>query len=174
LLCSDEYRVRAIAAFFPFMNGLTLKDAGNVDGALGLFNEAILIGYDVDWLKTNMTSVFAHWGYEELAAGRLVEAQKVYRRWLIFDLTAVQAASNLGVVLERMGLRDDAKAQYEWAMEKFPDAVDPVYNLAVLAWGEKDWPGALLYFEETLKRKPDHPTAGKFRDLALKHVEAGQ
>lgn len=158
LLSADEYRVRALAAFFPFMRG---------DQDPAFFEHAGRIGHDVDWLYSNLSHTYAYLAYQALTSGRFDQAERLYRSWLNFDSASSQANINLGVVFEKQGRRDEARAQYQKAAQQFPAAVDPVYNLAVLAWDDKDWKNAAAYFEEALRRNPSHPNAGAFLAKSL-------
>jgi hypothetical protein len=64
LLNAGEYRVRALAAFFPYMNGLATWN-------LSYFNYAARLGYDVDWLKSNLNHTFSNAAYEALIGKKI-------------------------------------------------------------------------------------------------------
>jgi Tfp pilus assembly protein PilF len=70
-----------------------------------------------------------------------------------------------------MGRREAARTQYEHTANRYPDAVDPVYNLGVMSWNDNDWRGAAAYFQETLRRDPNHPSAAAFYARALAKVK---
>jgi hypothetical protein len=164
LLNAGEYRVRALAAFFPYMNGLATWN-------LSYFNYAARLGYDVDWLKSNLNHTFSNAAYEALIGKKLARAEELYRAWLVLEPDSMAANSNLGVTLEQMGRREAARTQYEHTANRYPDAVDPVYNLGVMSWNDNDWRGAAAYFQETLRRDPNHPSAAAFYARALAKVK---
>ncbi len=168
----NNYRMRALGAFFPFMRGRELLHANEIDASLRYFQRATLMGADVDWLKSNLGSEYALTAYAKLVANDFVNAEKLYRQWIAFEPDNVQPCSNLGVVLEKSGRIAEAKAQYEQTKKLFPTAADPVFNLAVLAWKENDWPTVVSNLEEVLRRKPDHAQAAGY--LRIAHERMGK
>jgi tetratricopeptide (TPR) repeat protein len=156
------FRMKALAAFFPYAYARSLESAGRWREALAAYERALQIGGDVEWLRTNLSYEFGQWGYRELVAGRFDSAEAIYRRWIQLEPTNMQPQSNLGVVLERTGRIPEAQAQYERTAALFPTAADPVYNLSVLAWKRGDWAEVVRDLEEVLRRNPQHPQALKF------------
>lgn len=161
-----DYRTRALGAFFPYMRGRWELSQGRLDSALAFFRRAVTMGYDIEWLHLNIDVDFGRIGYDRLMAGDLATAEKIYMAWLAVNPKNLQPHSNLGVVLERQGRLPEARRQYERAAELFPDAADPVFNLGVLAWKARDWPRVVSYFEEVLRRNPNHPAARGFLEKA--------
>lgn len=77
----------------------------------------------------------------------------------------------MGVALEKLGRRAEAREQYEKAAQRFPKAHDPVFNLGVLAWQDQNWAKAADYFQETMNRKPDHMQAAGFYAGAMERMK---
>ncbi len=165
-----DYRTRALAAFFPYMNGKSLLADGLIDEGLLFFRRAQSIGEGVDWLKTNLGFDYAKIAFNFFQSGQYAAAERVYRELIRFDPMNSQAQGNLGVVLEKSGRPNEARAQYEQSARLFPHVADPVYNLAVLSWHEKDWPKVLSYLEEVLRRDPRHPSAGVYLEQARQRM----
>lgn len=161
-LAPHNYRTRALAAFFPYMQGKALMAEGNLDEGLRYFRRACRMGYDVDWLRTNVAYEYANLAYDFLKEKRYPLAEKVYRQWIAYDPDDYQAQSNLGVALEKMGRLAEAHDQYEKTAQRFPQAPDPVYNLAVLYWHKKDWPAVVRLLEEVLRRDSHHANARSY------------
>jgi tetratricopeptide (TPR) repeat protein len=153
------------------MMGRARMSADQVEEAIECFDKAWAIGSDVDWFRTNLIYDLAHAGYDALVAGKNQDAAIIYRFWLRVDSSDVQPWTNMGVVLERLGKIDDAKRAYVAAAERFPKAADPVYNLGVLAWKEKNWAIAAAHFEEAVSRNPAHAQAHGFMLEARKRAE---
>lgn len=168
----DNYRMRALGVFFPYMRGRELLRAGSAGKAYPYLRRAQAMGSDVDWLKVNLGSEYALAAYQSLISGDYAHAELLYRDWIRFDPSNMQAYSNLGVVFERTGRIDEAKAQYEAAVKLSPQAVDPLFNLAVLAWKEKNWPAVIRDLEEVLRRKPDHAEAAAYLQRARLKVRS--
>ncbi len=162
----NVYRMRALGAFFPFMRGRQYLAAGNLDEALRFYRRAGQLGHDVDWLQINLGSDYARAAYDNLMKNRFKEAERIYLQWLVFDPGSFQAHSNLGVVMERTGRIEAAKAQYEKTAAMFPNEHDPLFNLSVLAWKEADWPRVVTYLEEVVRRKPEHMQAHGYLKVA--------
>ncbi|MCG3203701.1 MAG: hypothetical protein KCHDKBKB_00373 [Elusimicrobia bacterium] len=166
------YRMRALGPFFPFMEGRYYLSQGNWAEALRYFRRAGQMGRDVDWLKNNLGMDYAQSAYQKLMSQELALSETIYLQWIAFDPMNLQAHSNLGVVYERSNRLQDAVMQYEKTARLFPDAVDPVFNLAVLAWKKGDWPSVVNYLEEVIKRKPDHLQAQGYLKVAREKLKA--
>lgn len=165
-----DYRTRALAAFFPYMQGKLALQRDDYGKTIEFFKRAQIMGHDVDWLKTNLGTDYAKLGYNSLMRDRLALAEWVYRQWIDFDPDSMQAHSNLGVVLERMGKLTEAKLQYHIAAERFSQAADPVFNLAVLAWKDGNWNEVVEDLEEVLRRNPNHLQARAHLEDAKKRL----
>lgn len=158
---TDDFRTRALAAFFPYMRGMQRLAAAPED-AFGYFRRAALIGGLAPWLLANLEHVYETAGHRWLVEEKWPLARRAYLEWVDYNGGAEAAFNNLGVVCERMGRLEEAAKWYRVSAERYPDGADSVYNLAVLAWNGGDWKAAAGHFEEALRRRPDHPSAGRF------------
>ena len=70
----------------------------------------------------------------------------------------------------KMGKVEEARAQYQRAATQFPEAADPVFNLAVLAWKEEKWSVVVEELEEVLRRNPNHLQARAHLEDAKKRL----
>jgi len=166
-----DYRTRALAAFFPYMRGLSLLDR-SPEAGLQALRRAAVDASDVSWLKSNLSQTYAETGSAWLLSNRFDLARRTYQDWIDFDGGSEAALNNLGVVSEREGKPEEATRWYHTAAERFPAAADPVFNLAVMDWKRKDWPGASAGFAEVLRRRPAHPTAAGYLAEARRRAAA--
>lgn len=158
-LAVDDFRSRALAAFFPYMRGRMLLAQGRLAEGLRWWRRAASLGYDVDWVNSNLAYEYSHRGFQFLQAGDYAAAEMVYQEWLKFRPANFQAQSNLGVVFERQGRRDEALEQYRKTAALHPNEADPVYNQAVLLWRTGNWPAIEQLLNEALRRNPNHSGA---------------
>lgn len=165
----SDYRTRALAAFFPYMRGRSLIKT-DIEKGLRCFRKSFSMGAGVDWVQTNLSTELLYEAFERLKANRFHDAERIYTAVVRMFPQNEQAHSNLGVVYERLGRWDQAKAQYQKAAGLFPHAADPVFNLAVMAWHKKEWPSVVHYLEEVLKRNPNHPSAMHFLRQARQKI----
>ncbi|MFN0117328.1 MAG: protein O-mannosyl-transferase family [Elusimicrobiota bacterium] len=161
-----DFRSRALACFFPYMQARQEFQEKDFDSAFVFYKKALEVGYDVEWLEKNLESDIANFSFYLLQNHRLEKAKEVYDFWITWKPTSYQAHSNLGVVFERMGKVDDAKGQYLKTSQLFLDSIDPLFNLSVLSWKEKDWDKVIYYLEQLLLRNPKHDQANYFLKLA--------
>ncbi len=154
-----DYRTRALAAFFPYMQGRQILNEGMLDKGLAYYKKAAEIGPNVDWLQVNMGYEYAHRSYDLLVQKRYAESEKIYRDWIGYSPADFQAQSNFGVVLERQGRLEEALAQYQKTADLFPTQADPLYNIAVALWSGQDWERIRPYLISALQRNPNHTGA---------------
>jgi len=164
-LATSDYRTRALGAFFPFMEGRSLLAKQKVNEAMSFFNQAQIMGFDIDWLKQNLGATYEKLAFQQLQNNELKSAELLYKRWIQYDSLNSKAYGNLGVVLEKQGRIKEAKAHYEMTMIKFPKEAKPVYNLAVLYWN-KDINQSISYLEEVLRREPHNKEAKHYLRVA--------
>lgn len=164
-----DYRTRALAAFIPYMRGLSLLER-SPEQALREFRRATFEAPDVTWLRVNLSETYAEAGTLWLQANRIDLARRAYSDWIEFDGGTEVALNNLGVVSEKEGKADEAARWYKMAAERFPSAADPVFNLGVMAWKRGDWNAAAINFSEVIHRKPDHGPARAFLGEAQRRL----
>lgn len=172
-LTVQNYRTKALACFFPFMEGKELMSRNKVDEALLYWDKARAIGNTIDWLNQNLETDYVLFAYQQFQSGHLVEAEKIYRSLLKWKPNHQQAMQNLGVVYLRQGRTDDAKAQYLKCTELFPTAADGFYNIAVLEWQRQNWGEAQKYLELTLKVAPTHMQAQHYLQVLIEKQKNG-
>nr|WP_093521444.1 adventurous gliding motility TPR repeat lipoprotein GltE [Stigmatella erecta] len=81
--------------------------------------------------------------------------ERKFKAALEADANVAEADYNLGVVAERQGKKDEAKAWYQSALKKKPSLRQASENMAVLLQNEGDIGGAVALYQDVLKRYPD-------------------
>jgi len=111
-------------------------------------------------------------GLEHHQAGRLKEAEAVYRSILSSDPTQPDAHFNLGIALAQQGRTDDAIACYSKAIEFNPAHADAYYSLgnALRLIGKRD--EAIEAYRQAISLRPTHAAA--LNNLANLLKDAGQ
>lgn len=172
-LTVDDYRTRALAAFFPYMRGRMALSGTDMTKSAPSFRHAWNIGKQADWLKTNLIYEYAASGYRAVQEERWEAAEQLYGQWIAIDPENPEPRNNLGVVFERTGRWDAAIEQYQTVAEKFPGFSDAMYNLAVIHWKSGRWTEAKKCLEETLRRNPNHRQAAAYRAILEDKMKGG-
>lgn len=81
--------------------------------------------------------------------------ERKFKAALDVDANLAEADYNLGVIAERQGKLDEAKAHYLTALKKKPSLRQASENLAVMAQNAGDIPGAVKLYQDVLQRYPD-------------------
>jgi len=105
---------------------------------------------------------------EHHQAGRLPEAEALYRQILQVDPSHADAHNNLGLALEVRGQLADAISCYERALQLRPDLVEAHNNLGNALKGLGRPAEALASYQRALERKPDYVEALNNLGNALK------
>jgi len=100
-------------------------------------------------------------------AGRLAEAEKLYRRILSLDARHTDALHLLGVMAYQTGNLDEAVARYEQALAIKPDFPKALYNLGVALQARGRLDEAIVRYEQALAVKPDYVEALSNLGVAL-------
>jgi tetratricopeptide (TPR) repeat protein len=77
---------------------------------------------------------------------------------------------NFGVVLEKLGRREEALGRYQAALEADPKSAQAHYNLAVLHW-DKDWDKVIAEMSEVLRLEPGRQDAARYLQAARMRKE---
>lgn len=157
----QNYRTRALAAFFPYFQGRTLINEGKIAEGLDLWRACARIGFDVDWTRGNLPYEYAHRAYDALQNNKPELAEIFYRQWIEMSPQSYEARSNLGVALERQRKFEQAIQENDLTAQLFPTEADPLYNNAVALWPTKDWPRIARYLQQALARNPRHKLAAE-------------
>jgi tetratricopeptide (TPR) repeat protein len=170
---SDEYRVRALAPYFPFMRGRALWREGRRAEAVAHLDRALRLGSDVPWLRSNLALLYLELGYDAFRTGDDASARALYGRCVSLDPRRADAMANLGTLEERSGRPAEAEGWYERALLADPDNVGALYNLAVVHWKRGDWDRVTALLERVLRLAPDHAEAARYLEAARRRAEAG-
>ncbi len=96
--------------------------------------------------------------FEAQRKGKAIDYPSLERKFktaLEADANLAEADYNLGVIAERQGKKQEAKAWYQSALKKKPSLRQASENLAVMAQNEGDIGGAVALYQDVLKRYPD-------------------
>jgi tetratricopeptide (TPR) repeat protein len=88
-------------------------------------------------------------------AGRLVDAEAAYRRFLEWQPNNIEALANLGVVYVNLGRYDEAIASYRQALERSHLNAPVRMNLALAYYKAGRFEEAVPEFERVLESNPD-------------------
>lgn len=102
-------------------------------------------------------------------AGRLAEAERLYRELLRELPEFVEARFNLGNVLHDLGRLDEARECFRRVSDIHPDHPDVLLGLGRVEYQSENYPGAGDYFQRALALQPDFPEA--WFNLGLTHRE---
>jgi tetratricopeptide (TPR) repeat protein len=112
-----------------------------------------------DWVKTARLGAIA-----DLLFAKKIKLANDYRALPEVKTSirrqAAEAATQRGVALEKMAQRDEALAEYRYALALYPLA-QTRYDLAVLDWG-RDWKSVEENLSEALRLDPNHADARRY------------
>ncbi len=161
-----EYRVRALAPIYAYLNGVEKQKKGDLQGALKEWNYAYSLGKDVKWLKSNLIYTLTELGIKYYYEKNYLYAEECFLRALKIDPLYSLGYTNLGVIQEAKGENEKAKESYLEAIRIDPQAVDAYYNLAVIYWKEANWQKVVELLEKVLAINPQHEQARKYLEQA--------
>jgi tetratricopeptide (TPR) repeat protein len=145
------------------MLGRIHLDAGQLEAAIDAFRAALAVRPD----KTEYAMAL---GEALHAAGHGDEARHVYRRALELvrrDLAQApddfQRNLDAGVLLARLGDRQEAIPYFERAVTARPRSANALFNLCLMFVATDQAPAARPLFERFLELHPDHALAGRVR-----------
>jgi DNA-directed RNA polymerase subunit alpha len=102
-------------------------------------------------------------GASAAAAGRpLAEVVAAYEKALALDAGHPRALFAMGVIHDRLGNDEEARACYEKSLERYPPSVGSLLNLGVMFEDAGDFTHAQQCYRRILEGVPDHPRARLF------------
>jgi tetratricopeptide (TPR) repeat protein len=143
--------------------GVALQGAGQVQEAVGHYEQAVRIQPDYTEAQNNL-------GLALVQLGRLQEAIGHYEQALRINPDDAPVHNNLGAALRRQGRLQEAIGHYEQAVRLKPDFAEAHYNWGVALEQAGRVQGAIGHYEQSLRIKPDF---AKARD-ALARLQASQ
>ncbi len=160
-----RHALAATSGNFVAHNGLgfSLAQAGNIQEAIGHYQEALRIRPDYPEAHNNL-------GNALLQAGNVQEAIGHYQEALRIRPDDAGAHNDLGNALLRTGKPEEAIAQYEEALRLSPDDAEVQNNLgnALLQVGNVQ--EAIGHYQEALRISPDDAEAHHNLGIALVRV----
>lgn len=145
-------------------HGASLRDRGDIQGALRTFKEVVrTFPGCVDGL-INLGAILTE-------CGRAHEAVECLRQALSLNATIPEAHNNLGLALRAVGDVDAADAAFYAAIEADPAFGAAYYNLGSGHLQRWDLDGARLHYRRSVELLPLFPAA--YNNLGLTHLRAG-
>jgi tetratricopeptide (TPR) repeat protein len=151
-------RLRAVTAADPASMrawdnlGLSLEGAGEIDGAVASYREAIRLDREQNlhspWPPLNLATLLTK-------TGELKEAEELIREALRYESGLAEAHYRLGVNLRKQGRTEPAIAELRLAIELNPAAAEPLYALGQTLHEQGDEAAATEFFSrfKELKKK---------------------
>jgi tetratricopeptide (TPR) repeat protein len=151
-------RLRAVTAADPASMrawdnlGLSLEGAGEIDGAVASYREAIRLDREQNlhspWPPLNLATLLTK-------MGELKEAEELIREALRYESGLAEAHYRLGVNLRKQGRMEPAIAELRLAIELNPAAAEPLYALGQTLHEQGDEAAATEFFSrfKELKKK---------------------
>jgi DNA-directed RNA polymerase subunit alpha len=97
------------------------------------------------------------------AAGRpLAEVVAAYEKALALDAGHPRALFAMGVIHDRLGNDEEARACYEKSLERYPPTIGSLINLGIMFEDRDDFARAQQCYRRILEGVPDHPRARLF------------
>jgi DNA-directed RNA polymerase subunit alpha len=152
-----------------------LRRAGRLDDARAELDKA---GGDAE----NSAAAWAARGSILQAEGAAAEeCASAFEKALAIDPGHPYALFSMGVIHDRLGNDDDAKACYEKSLERYPPLLGSLLNLGIMYEDREDFTRAQQCYRRILEAMPDHPRARLFMrdssaagDLQLGEQESRQ
>jgi DNA-directed RNA polymerase subunit alpha len=166
-----------------FHQGLAHAELGAGDKAREAFAAARKSGYAAgDCAAAGSADCCYASGAVAAAAGRpLAEVVAAYEKALALDPGHPRALFAMGVIHDRLGNDEEARACYEKSLERYPPSVGSLLNLGVMMEDAGDFTRAQQCYKRILEAVPDHPRARLFLrdstaagDLQLGELELKQ
>ncbi|OGR82823.1 MAG: hypothetical protein A3J74_05105 [Elusimicrobia bacterium RIFCSPHIGHO2_02_FULL_57_9] len=138
-----------------------------------LFPEpAVFLGY-IEYSRGNLKGARKYYGLADILFERLFKTAESYRALgSVRDnirRSHAETLMHLGVVSDKLGETESARALYERSLARYPLA-QARYNLGVLYWN-KDWARVENEFKQALRLDPGHGPAAKYLNLLRSQKE---
>jgi Flp pilus assembly protein TadD len=145
--------------------GSALGEKGQIDEAIGQYQEALRLKPDGAEAHNNLGAALSKKGQIDEAIGQYQEAIRL-------EPDHAGAHNNLGAALARKGQIDEAISQLQEAVRLKPDYAEAHYNLGTALDEKGQIDEAIRQFQEAMRLKPDYAEARYNLGLAL--VRKGQ
>jgi tetratricopeptide (TPR) repeat protein len=145
--------------------GNMLLQAGDVQGAIGHYEQAVRIKPDYAEAHNNL-------GFALVRQGRLQEAIGHYERALRTRPDLAESHCALGVALIQLGRVQEAMEQYQQALRIKPDDAEAHNNVGLALVQVGRLQEAIGHYEQALRIKPD--VAGVHNNLGIALVQLGR
>ncbi len=139
-----------------FQDAAKLTEAGDVDGALAVYND-ILENQPDEMSAVHVTyfgQVYNNIGALEANRGNLKPALEAFRAGLDIAPGNVDAMANLGIVQQKMGNIDGAVSSYESALAMEPAHLSSAIKLGAIFLHMGNLPQAVSVFQSASKHHP--------------------
>lgn len=132
-----------------FAAALARQQAGDVDGAVRLYRDAIELDARAADAYNNLANLLA-------SQDKVLAAVACLRRAAAAAPTSATVFANLGTYLRQLGQLDEASKVLGRALELEPDSVPVLYRFGLLLDELGDCERALRYIDRAIERQPDN------------------
>jgi tetratricopeptide (TPR) repeat protein len=140
------------------------RNAGILDKAVDHFRDAIRLEPKDGWAYEGVARIWRDWGFPQLGLGDA-------HRAVYFLPDAPEPLNTLGTILYALGYRREARARFEQALGKKPNAVYALNNLCYVALEEGDFASSRATCGRALTLAPR--LAAARNNLALTYAAEG-
>ena len=155
---SKEDALKAATLKTLFEEGVTMSKAGDTDGAIAKFNEALV-------LVPTCFDCYYNIGYAQMQKKDYAAAEAAFNKAIELKPNYVDAYNGLATVYNAQKSFEKAQEMSAKAAEFAAVAgggsggVDAEYNQGVIAWNAGKIGDAKVHFEKVIMMKPDHAEA---------------
>ena len=140
-------RIDSSGAEFYANLGNSLRELGDVDGAVQFYLKAIK-------LKPRLSNAYVNLGAVYMQQGKVKQAVQTFEMALLLDPELKEAHNNLGNLYKAQGKSVEAKKSFLEAIRISPDYATAWSNLAGIFKDEGDVETAIKYYHEAVRLSP--------------------
>ena len=144
----DEFRLDPALSKFLIKLGIEYEKVGDLPNAVLHYSESLK-------LKPGNATAYDMLGMKLVTLKRWKAATSAYRSALAIDPSLVGSRYNLGIVLSKQGLGDEALKEFQQVIKSDPKHALAHANIAAQMIGRKNFPVAIEHLRLALTAKPD-------------------
>lgn len=158
----ERYRDRALAAFYPYQRAVAKGRGADFDGAYAELARVWALAPDALWTAPNVGYQAGMLGWKAAQAKDWARAGRFFALWRECEPAKSEPVVNLGVVAEKTGRLDEARALYARAAVLDPRSPLPPYHAGSLEWAAGRWAAAAEHMEAASRLKPGDAAMARY------------